>query len=202
MGQKALNLRDAVCRVYSGDTTPYYYVLKFLEGTLTLPTRRPRATEVAVLNQGKLDTNAHRVIETDQPLIDPVTASISAILTGDANASEGLDAMSSPFDSTTVAGDTWTTVSSLGSVDNGDGTSVALPVPADSHRAAYLRNLEVLVTNPDGSGDDYGVKLQGVFFGGLQVNLGNPYGTVEGEMEIYGAISRISSFTTGNESTD
>ncbi|MEK9722319.1 MAG: hypothetical protein VW405_02385 [Rhodospirillaceae bacterium] len=181
--------------------TPNYVTAKFIAGSLPMVTGRPRPPEVPVLDGGKLTTGAHFVTETDEVLLEPVTLDMTFTLVATLHTKLILSAMSNPFKVASWQPDGSTTfapVTSMGSVENADGTSTALPAPRDDHRKDGLVNVEIYATNPDGSGDDFGVKFQGVYFTKPRPNITSPVGELATTLEIYGAISNLtaSGFTT------
>lgn len=202
MGYKTLNLRDAVMRIMDeAANTPQAVTVCFIDGTLgPVPTAAPRPDETVVLNQGKGDAKIHRVIESDDAVFEPITMSMTFLMEASVNSQKVLSAMSNPFQEGTWQPDgsaTFAPVTSIGSRKNADGTAVTCPLPADSVRRAGLVNVEIFAANPDGSSDDFGIKLAGVYFTPPMGSWSNPTGTFETTLEIYGAITDLTAgFTT------
>lgn len=197
MGYKTLNLRDAVMRIVDGTAnTPNVVTVCFIDGTLgPVPSAAPRPDETVVTNQGKADAKIHRVIESDDQIFEPITMSLTFLMESSVNSQKVLSAMSNPFAEGTWQPDDSTTfapVTSLGSRLNANGTAVTCPLPADKVRKDGLVHVEIFATNPDGSGDDFGLRLQGVYFTPPMGSWSNPLGTFETELQIYGAITDLS----------
>lgn len=194
-------LRGTEARIYDETaSTALYARIHFIDGTLSYSLRRPRSEEKVILNQGKADALIHSNIVTDQPTYEPMDLSISALLHADKTIADTLVAMN-PFDATWTPGGTSTfvTVTAMGTADNAEGTAITLPLPADSHRAAYLTILEVLLD--PGSTTKHMTQFAGVFWEQVNLEVSEGTGTLTAEAKVYGAITAGTAFTAGTEIT-
>ena len=194
MAIRVLNLRDTVFRILDQTTnTPLGLTCPFVDGTLTLPVGPPRPADEYVSNQGKADANHHWVIGDDADTFAPLEATITFLLESTTNSTKVLQAMSNPMNESPWQPNATAFVpaTTLGARYNADGTSVTCIKPADKVKADGLVHVEFLATNPDGGGTDYGCRLQGVYFTPPQLSLGNPRGTMESTMLIYGEIVEL-----------
>jgi hypothetical protein len=196
-------MKDGALRLYDSTATPFYLVLKFIQGDFTAPAGRARPEERLVLDRGILNTDGHYVDGPDDPILEPVQITFSLLLDESANKTKLRQAINADSADTTsgwtVGGDTWLTTKIDGTLISGSGASVAPPAFADDRKGTV--DIEVLWNDPDGVGA-VGMQYKGCYFSPEQQSL------AEGEDGIpisltamcYGPIAEISAFTAGTES--
>lgn len=206
MGVRVLNLRDTVMRLLDeAANTPNALTLPFVDGTLRLPWAAPRPEDELVLDKGKANSFMHWIVGSDEAIFAMVPVPLTGLLDGGHIVAKAFSFMSNPDQASPWQPDgatTLTAVTTMGTRVDADGNAVTCKAPADAVKSAGLVNVEILSTNPDGSGDDFGIKLQGCYFTPPQPVLGNPRGTFETEIQVFGAISELGSFTTPINSLD
>jgi len=200
-------MKDGALRLYDSTTTPFYAILKFLEGGMTGPEGRARPEERIVHDRGNLSTQTHHIDGPDDPITEPLQVTWSLLLDEASINKQGIrDALNIDLavatTSWSVGADTWkpTKVRGATSFTSGKGSSIAPVAFADSYKASV--NVEVVWDDPDGSGA-IGRKFEGVHFPPDQQSI------TEGEEGIvlnlvglvYGVISELTVFTSGNETT-
>lgn len=198
--EKTISLRDMELRMVDKTSgTPLFCRIHFIDGTLTVPGRRPRPDETLVLNQGKADSLMHFRVESDQKTFEPLPISMSALIHMDKTINDTLQVLSNPDDAGTwtVGGSTFVTETTTGATDNAEGTSVNHVLPQDEHRAKYLMSLEMKLTSTSG-GTDHVVIWELVHWENFDYKIGNP-ATLDCSGMIYGGISRATSFTAATE---
>ena len=200
MGIRVINLRDAVFRIYDETAvTPLYVICPFLDGSMSFPVAPPRPEDTIVLNQGLADANMHYVIESDEAVLAPIEVPLTFMLEASVNCVKVMQAMSNPWQEATwqPVSTTFAPAATLGARIGANGQSITCKLPVDGRRAISCVHVEVFAANPDGSADDFGYRFQGVYFRPPEVSFGNPTGTFETTMEVYGSTAKISAFTTG-----
>ena len=192
MGKKTN--REGKLRFYDGTGTAYYLQFELDSGDFSGPMGQPRQEEQLVLNRGRMDSNAHYVKGSDEPLMEPVAISFSLPVRDDDQTVNILDWLQAGQDggSTTVNSNTVATTKQDTQRDGSNNN----PAFADSNK--LTSNIEYLIET---GGTDLGLKYAEVFFPLDQVSIS------EGEDGIvlnlagmcYGTITRITSFTAGND---
>ena len=192
MGKKTN--RDAKLRLYDGTGTPYYLEVDLDMGDFNGPLGAPRQDEELVLNRGRMDSNAHYVKGPDDKILEPVPVSFSVMIRDDAQTINTLDWLKAGQDGGTTQVNS-NTIATTKADTQRDGSNNN-PAFADSNK--LTSNIEYLIET---GGTDLGLKYAEVFFPLEQQNL------TEGEDGIslqlnglcYGTITRITSFTSGND---
>lgn len=195
MANKALTLRDSSMRIEDGTPTTNQYVqVLFREGGGSFPMGHERGEEQLVMHQGKADANSHRIKINDEPIWSPVKGSFSGLLYDSKTNLLLLPALSNPFGGTwTVGGVTFAAVTSLGSLVNMDGTSVAAVVPVDSER----NNLVITSLLWDGDSADWGIRYTGCHYPPEQVEISDDFPTTfAAAFECFGTITKITAHNT------
>ncbi len=72
--------KKGLLRIYDGTGTPYYLQLKFDAGDLTVPLGAPKTEETLYLPRGNMNSDAHYIEGSDEPLMAPVDLSFSCLL--------------------------------------------------------------------------------------------------------------------------
>lgn len=201
MANKVFSGRDAILRVYDETPNTPLYVVATFTGDFSGPLGRARAEEVPQISQGKADADYHHIVLTDAAIFAPVEISFGGKLHQTDATDDLLIALSNPFDDATWqpgGTSTFVGVTTLGSVANASGTSTTLKPPVDAVTAAALVNIEVLWAGDAG----WGLKYAGCFFPPNQIEISKgdeAESTFQATGLCYGAISKITSFTTGTE---
>lgn len=200
MGNYLANLRETSIRLY--DANNVYHVCPFVDGTISFPAAANRPDEELIIDRGKADTNMHFIVADDTTIFQPLKGSITFQLDMGTVVKETIDFLGNPFGLSPwkPGGGTATVapVTTLGSRTNIDGTSVTCKAPRDAVKVAALLNIEMLTVNPDASGDDFGRKLQGVYFQPPMESVVNPKGSLVTNYEVYGAVTVMAAFTSGS----
>lgn len=194
-------------RIYDGTTpTPQYIEIPF-RSTVSGPVDRPRMPEEVVLDRGRHTADTHYVLGPDTPLLQGLPFSLSFRM-GDKqpNRTKLLQVISTPTAGATTkslaGGITWRTTKGTTSIQNADplGTAV-FTTPPFTDPGKHTVNVECLWESPvSGSGEDTGVKWAEVYFPpDRQITEGELDVMVDLSGEIYGSISRITSFTAGTD---
>lgn len=190
-------------RLYSGNTVPYFFEVPF-RGAVTGPVDRARAGETLVLDRGRFTADSHYVSPPDDPLLNPLPFSCNFRLANtEPNFSKILTLIKTPGGATTknIGGRAWASSKATTQILNSDplGQVLATTPPFSDHEK-HCVNVEVLWTDPQGI-ENKGFRWAEVYFPpDRQVTEGVDVVTVDLSGEIYGAISHITSFTSGNES--
>ena len=179
-------MKDGELRLYDGKAnTPYYHKALFTNANLSGPIARAKSTERLILDRGNVDSNAHYVESDDSPIMAPLRVTFSCLLE-DAGHSATLEALVKG--NNTVDGVLITTTE--GSSANVVGTNN--PVFRDSTKRTL--NMEV---KWDGTIDE-GIKWKEVYFPPEQQTIADGADGVTLNIvgDCYGAVSRITAFTT------
>ncbi len=190
-------------RLYSGNTPPYFFELPF-RGGVTGPVDRARAGETPVLDRGRFTADAHYVSPPDDPLLSPVPFSCNFRLANtEPNFLKMLTLIRAAGGSTTkdIGGRAWASTKGTTQIFNSDPLgSVLATTPRFSDAEKHCVNVEILWTDPQGI-QNRGFKWSEVYFPpDRQVTEGVDSVMVDLAGEIYGAVSPITSFTSGVES--
>ena len=193
-------MMDGELRLYDGSATPYYVKILFSGGDLSAPEGRGRPEEKPVMDRGRIDSNYHYVMGTDEPIVEAQEISYTFRLQADTTIHDKiLAAHSNPrlAATWTVGSDTWVTTKGDFTLVSGDGSNVTDAALADSKK--YCVNVEILWTV---GGVSIGRKYGAVWFDPTQLSLSESEDSIEISATgmIYGTISTITSFTSGSES--
>ena len=190
-------------RLYSGNTPPYFFEVPF-RGAVTGPVDRARAGETLVLDRGRFTADAHYVSPPDDPLLNPLPFSCNfRLANSEPNYLKLLTLIRAAGGSTSknIGGRAWTSTKGTTQIFNSDPLGQILATtPRFSDSEKHCVNVEVLWTDPQGIANR-GIKWGEVYFPpDRQIAEGVDVVTVDLSGEIYGAISLISTFTSGTES--
>ena len=180
--------------------TPFYVVVLFSEGNLTAPEGRGRPEETAIMDRGRIDSNYHYVMGTDEPIVEPLEISYSLRMQNVTAAHDKLlAAHSNPRLAGTwaVDGDTWTTTATDHTIVSGTGSDITLAAFEDTKK--FCVDVQILWTRGAVStGRQYGA----VWFDPAQLSLAESEDGVilTATGMVYGPVSTITSFTSGSES--
>lgn len=190
---------DGELRLYDGTGTPYYIAVIFEGMDLSAPLGRPRTEETMIFDRGRGDTNAHYISGPDDPIVEPMELSFSVRMQADATLHAKLiDALAVDQPASwTVDGDTWVTTKGDFSLVNGDGSTFTDPAFDDSRK--YCVNVEALWT---AGGVAEGYKWGAVYFPADQQTVAEAEDSliINCTGQIYGLVTSIQAFTSGNES--
>jgi len=190
-------------RIYDGTSpTPYYISICFDGGDFSAPEGRQRPEEKLILHRGRADSSCPPVYiqGTDEPILEPLELSFSIRIQNSTTAHDKILAALSNISGTspwTVGTDNWTSAKGTSTLTAGDGTTFTDPEFADSSKVAV--NVEILWTLNSVA---VGRRYEAVYFPPDQVSLEESEDgvTLNCTGLIYGAISQITSFTTGTAS--
>ena len=192
MGKKTN--REAKLRIYDGTGTPYYLQFELDSGDFNGPMGQPRQEEQLVLNRGSMDSNAHYVKGSDEPLLEPLPVSFSLPVRDDDQTINILDLLTAGQDggSTTVNSNTVTTTKEDTQRDGSNNN----PAFADTNKLTF--NIEYLIET---GGTDLGLKYAEVFFPLEQQSISEAEDGIILNLSgmCYGTITRITSFTAGTD---
>ena len=186
--------KNGELRLYDSAATPFYYVVDFVQMDLTGPLGRGRPDENLNLDRGNLTTAAFYHQGPDDPILEPLDLSFSALIDEAVNRQDLLDALQCG----TVGGDSWTTTKGDSSLTSGSGASVATPSFADSLKKCV--DCEVIWT---GTTVDIGYRWQEIYFPPESITLTESADVLvlAASGQCYGAIAEITAFTAGTESS-
>ena len=121
-----------------------YFALIFTEGNLTFPEGRGRPEETAIMDRGRIDSNYHYVMGTDEPILEPLEVSFSIRLDTVINKAALLEALvcDNPVASTWSAVGTSTKTDTA--LTSGTGSSVTTVAFEDASKKTLC--LQILWT--------------------------------------------------------
>ena len=182
--------RDGEIRLYDATATPYYLKIVFSGGDLSAPMGAPRPEEELVLDRQRSDSNACYVRRSDAALLAPLDLSFSVVVTDHATFGYLLDWL----EGNTV--NSQTIVSTKGTTQR-DGSNTT-PGFADSVKKCT--NVEYQL---DGPSSDVVWKYAEVYFSLSEAVMTETDDGVRVALkgQVYGTITRASSFTTGTDVT-
>jgi hypothetical protein len=191
MAQKFTNRKGKI-RFYDGTAvTPRYLEIDFDAGDISGPIGNPLADEIIVTDRGTLDSNTHHITGPEDKILEPQSVSFSFFCTDLNKTDLLLDYISAMNDGGTTTVDSLTMATTKGGSTRG---GITTPAFADSNKLAcdvqYL--LEAGTT-------DFGYEWAECWFPIDQATIseGEDAVTVSLTGMCYGAISRITSFTSG-----
>lgn len=192
---------NGAMRLYDSTATPFYVEMCFDQGDLTFPEGKARPEETPVFCRGRATTSTvHHISGDDTPILEPGELSFTFRMQNNAlNEARLMDALCNPRLNSpwTVDGDTWVTTKGDATLVNGDGTNFTDPAFADSSKVCV--NVEILWTRDAVS---IGRKIVAVYFPADQISIAEAEDSVMVSVtgQIYGNVTTISSFTSGNAS--
>lgn len=190
-------------RLYSGNTPPYFFEVPF-RGAVTAPVDRARAGETLVLDRGRFTADTHYVSPPDDPLLNPLTFSCQFRLANiEPNFSKILTLIRAAggVTSKNIGGRAWTSTKGTTQIFNSDplGSTLAT-TPRFTDTEKHCVNIELLWTDPQ-SIQNKGFKWAEVYFPpDRQMTEGVDSVMIDLSGEIYGAVTPITTFTSGTES--
>ncbi len=190
MAEKFTNRKGKI-RLYDGTGTPFYLEISFDAADLSAPSGRPLVEEIAVLDRGSVDANAHYITGPQDVYMQALEMSFSALvtdLTGFGYLQNWIEILNG--DGTTVNSNT--IVTTKGTTQN-DGSNNN-PAFADSNKLAC--NVEYLL---DGASADQGWQFNEVYFPHPQVSESDEGVSLALAGQIYGTITTITAFTSGTD---
>ena len=170
--------------------TTYYAEVLFSEMDFTGPISRPRTEETLIMDRGKMDTNAHYIEGNDEPRYAALPFSFSCKI-GDTNNAAVISDWVSGVSPIKGYGSGTTSLHSCKGQTTIDGNT--LPNFKNATKQAFY--LEVLW---DGT-NDYGIHYNEVYFppGEQSITESADGLALSCNGQIYGDVSRITSFTAG-----
>ena len=178
----------------------HFFEVLFANMNLTGPNQRPLPEEIAVLDRGNLDTNAHYVQGTDAVVMAPLQVTFTADIDDTTNKQSLRDALGNPDRKSpwTVNALSFAKTNGLSKIYSGSGTLVSVPAPFNS---AHERiDLVMLWRGGTPGTNDIGIAYREVWFPPDQQRL------TESEQGVqmactgfcYGAISWVTTFSAGS----
>lgn len=196
-------------RIYSGTTDgaggQYFFQAAFVGMDFSVAGGRPRPDEIPVLDRGVLTSFAHHIQGPDTPIIGPVQCTWTCMIDNTINRLNLRRSMSNPDRESpwTVGGQTFTNVNGTSQVRNGYDSAVSTPLPYDpQHDRVHVAVLwQGDPTSGAGAADDYGFKLNEVWFqpGAQRVTEAPEAVRMNVTGFIYGPISAITVFDAGTD---
>ncbi|MBW1713249.1 MAG: hypothetical protein JRJ59_08910 [Deltaproteobacteria bacterium] len=182
--------RDGEIRFYDGTATPYYLKIVFSGGDLSAPLGPPRPEEELLLDRQTMDSNACYVRGSDASLLAPLEISLSVTVTSHATFGYLLDWL----EGNTVNGQT--IVTTKGTTQRDGATNN----PAFADSAKKCLNLEYQL---DGPSSDIVWKYAEVYLPLSEAVMTETEDGVQVALkgQVYGTITRSSSFTSGTDVT-
>lgn len=186
------SFHDGELRIYDGSTTVFYYKVKFVQADPQIPSGRPRPEQRLILDRGRASSNMKYSKGPDDVIFEPLEISFTARVDENVNR----QSLEQALKCGTVGGQALTSTKGTSTVEG-----VTLPA-FDNDSNMKTVNIEILYT---GATNNWGRKLEEVYFPPEQILFGPadsdgiPFSATG---RVYGAISTISSFTTGTEVTE
>lgn len=191
MTQKYTNRKGKI-RFYDGTATPYYLEIDFDAGDFSGPLGNPMADEIIVTDRGALNSRTHHILGPQDKIMEPQEVTFSFLMTDHAKTDLLLDYIEVMNGIGTTV-DARTIVTTKGSTTRG---GITTPGFADASKKTC--NVEYVMES--GGSPDIGWKYGECFFpiDQLSISEGEDAVTVSAKGLCYGAISRLTVFTTGS----
>jgi len=204
MGKVTFQGRDGALRIYDGSTTPNYIEVVFSKMDFNGPLAKPRPVDSIVVTVGGYahvpDGEGY-----EKAIYDPLPISFSCSVDTETNTWKLRDALCNPAlnDPWMVGADTWLTTKGRGSIILPDGNYTGTQAFFDVMKQSVDVEILFSTNNQSYSGSpSWGLRYSEVYFPPQDQVMGESADEVTMKISglIYGNITQIGSFRSGNES--